>query len=92
MDEEFVLRFYIQLEALALMIGTSILFSFQGVESQSINAIRTDETVIISSSVHFSDPDMIRQQSYDDVEALKTKNALLVCSLENPGVGRKDFA
>ena len=63
------------------------LFTFEGGSGTSFEAIHTDETVIISASSHTGmDPFVIGDDSFQEVERLKTTNALYLSSLENAGV------
>ena len=63
------------------------LFTFEGGSGTSFEAIHTDETVIISASRHTGmDPFVIGDDSFQEVERLKTTNALYLSSLENAGV------
>ena len=63
------------------------LFTFEGGSGTSFEAIHTDETVIISASSHTGmDPFVIEDDSFQEVERLKTTNALYLSSLENAGV------
>ena len=63
------------------------LFTFDGGSGTSFEAIHTDETVIISASAHDGmDPFVIGDDSFQEVERLKTTNALYLSSLENAGV------
>lgn len=63
------------------------LFTFAGGSATSFAAINTDETVIISASAHDGmNPFVIGDDSFQEVERLKTTNALYLSSLENAGV------
>lgn len=67
--------------------GSFTLFAFEGGSATSFEAIHTDETVIISASSHAgTDPFVIGDDSFQEVERLKTTNALYLSSLENAGV------
>ena len=64
------------------------LYSFHGNNETSFDAVRTktSETVIISSSRHITNGFRIHQRFDNQVEKLKSINALYVQSLENAGV------
>jgi hypothetical protein len=63
------------------------LFTFAGGSAESFAAINTDETVIISASAHDGmNPFVIGDDSFQEVERLKTTNALTYLPLRTPGL------
>lgn len=70
----------------AAMGSSYSLFRFSGTSHTSIDAVETDETVIISASAHSSFDSPSDQAVLDAVEELKNSDALLLSSLENSGV------